>query len=121
MSTCPIAAELDCVTYITKEGGNGDGTSCVGFHPKKLYNAELIGEPCTSCDILHECGGRCLYANQTKWWGEDGFQEVCKSIRHLMKEMHRILPAVQKSIESGKFTVEDFHYPAYNNSIEVIP
>ncbi|KAK8816852.1 hypothetical protein WA577_002646 [Blastocystis sp. JDR] len=111
VSTCPIAAELDCVTYITKEG----------FHPKKLYNAELIGEPCTSCDILHECGGRCLYANQTKWWGEDGFQEVCKSIRHLMKEMHRILPAVQKSIESGKFTVEDFHYPAYNNSIEVIP
>ena len=38
-----------------------------------------------------------------------------------MKEMHRILPAVQRSIEKGTFTVEDFHYPAYNNSIEVIP
>lgn len=38
-----------------------------------------------------------------------------------MDEMHRILPAVQKVIEEGVFTVEDFHYPTYNNSIEVIP
>ena len=38
-----------------------------------------------------------------------------------MKELHRILPTVQKLISDGVFTVEDFHYPAYNNSIEIIP
>lgn len=111
VSSCPIAAELECITYIHNKD----------FDPKKLLNSEKVGEPCVSCDIFHECGGRCLYANQTKWWGEEGFLEVCKTIRHLMDEMHRILPAVQKVIEEGVFTVEDFHYPTYNNSIEVIP
>lgn len=111
VSSCPIAAELDCISNINKKD----------FHPKDLYNAEAVAEPCVSCDIFHECGGRCLYANQTKWWGEEGFQEVCNTIRHLMKELHRILPTVQKLISDGVFTVEDFHYPAYNNSIEIIP
>ena len=111
VSSCPIAAELECITNINAKG----------FHPKNLFNSESVGEPCTSCDIFHECGGRCLYANQTKWWGEDGFQEVCNTIRHLMKEMHRVMPTVQKKIDEGVFSVEDFHYPPYNNSIETIP
>ena len=38
-----------------------------------------------------------------------------------MKEMHRVFPTVQKKIDEGVFTVEDFHYPPYNNSIETIP
>lgn len=121
MSSCPIAAELECITNIQNKGVGERDDSCEDFHPKKLLNSEKVGEPCVSCDIFHECGGRCLYANQTKWWGEEGFLEVCKTIRHLMNEMHRVLPSVQKVIDDGFFTVEDFHYPAYNNSIEVIP
>ena len=122
VSSCPIAAELECITYIHNKGERlVHAELIVDFDPKKLLNSEKVGEPCVSCDIFHECGGRCLYANQTKWWGEEGFLEVCKTIRHLMDEMHRILPAVQKVIEEGVFTAEDFHYPTYNNSIEVIP
>lgn len=121
VSSCPIAAELECITNINAKGTLLSGCWWKGFHPKNLFNSERVGEPCTSCDIFHECGGRCLYANQTKWWGEDGFQEVCNTIRHLMKEMHRVMPTVQKKIDEGVFSVEDFHYPPYNNSIETIP
>ena len=111
VSSCPIAAEIECISNI----------NAPNFDPAKLINSERVGEPCVSCNIFEECGGRCLYANQTKWWGEEGFLEVCKTIRHLMKEIHRIQPTAQQQIDEGVFTVEDFHYPPYNNSIETIP
>ena len=110
VSTCPIAAEVDCVSKLTPN-----------FDPEKLRNIELIGEPCLSCDIFGDCGGRCLYANETKWWGEEGFEEVCVTVKHLIKELRAIMPEIQELIEKGVVSLEDFHYPTYNNSIEIIP
>ena len=108
---CPIATEY------TKLGDIRDIKS-----PYEVLHKEKVGEPCDTCDILSECGGRCLYCNQTQWWNEEGLLEVCVTIRHLIKEIkEKILPIAQELIASGKMTVEDFHYPGYNNSTEIIP
>ena len=36
-------------------------------NPLKLRQV-LVDAPCTECDILEICGGRCLYTNITKRW-----------------------------------------------------
>ncbi|KAL0216409.1 hypothetical protein P9112_008593 [Eukaryota sp. TZLM1-RC] len=80
-----------------------------------------LSEPCTSCADLPVCGGRCLYANKTKWWGMEGFDMVCSTVRHLISECKRVLPVINDLIEQGVVSEEVFHYDACNNSMEVIP
>mgnify|MGYP001137054124 CR=1 FL=1 len=114
---------------------NGDITACPiapEFTPLEnietikdahsLMHHEKVEEPCSECDVLSECGGRCLYCNQTQWWNEEGLLEVCVTIRHLLNEIReRVQPVARRLIEEGKFSQEDFHYPAYNNTTEIIP
>jgi len=87
--------------------------------PDKLPGKIVIGEPCTSCSYYPICGGRCLYANRTKLWGEEGYRKVCKTVIHtirmLLKDKHRILEMPWKVIE------EKLRYPYYNNTTEIIP
>ena len=111
ITACPIATEYTSLGKIDKISS-----------PYNVIHKEKVGEPCSSCDVLSECGGRCLYCNQTQWWGEEGLLEVCVTVRHLLKQIkERILPIAKKMIEDGKMSVEDFHYPKYNNSTEIIP
>ena len=111
ITACPIAPEFKSLGNIVKIKS-----------PKEVHHTVKVEEPCTTCEVLHECGGRCLYCNQTQWWDEEGFLEVCVTVKHLLKEIReRIMPVVREAIESGKFTQEDFHYPKYNNSTEIIP
>jgi putative peptide-modifying radical SAM enzyme len=111
ITACPIATEYTSLGDITKIKS-----------PYDVLHTEKVGEPCDKCDILEECGGRCLYCNQTQWWNEEGLLEVCVTIRHLIKEIkEKILPIAKDLVASGKMTVEDFHYPPYNNSTEIIP
>lgn len=111
VTACPIAPEFTPLADITKDD----------FDPKSVHGSVVVDGTCADCDVLQECGGRCLYANKTDWWGRDGFAEVCNTIRHLLNEIRAILPRVQKAIESGKVTKEMFHYPRYNNTTEIIP
>lgn len=43
---------------------------------KTLPNLLRVGAPCTECTIADVCGGRCVYANRTKFWGDEGFDVV---------------------------------------------
>lgn len=61
------------------------------------------------------------YANKTKWWGDEGFDVVCKTVKYLINEINRIIPEIEELIKQEKFEVEQFHYPPFNNSVEVIP
>ena len=79
-----------------------------------------LGEPCDKCSIREKCGGRCLYANETKNWGEKGFEEVCVTARHLVEEMEKALPKVKKLMGEGKVREQDFEYTKFN-SCEIIP
>ncbi|MFN3622051.1 MAG: TIGR04084 family radical SAM/SPASM domain-containing protein [Nitrososphaerales archaeon] len=52
--------------------------------PSDLPKKVELKAPCSRCDILSICGGRCLYANITKLWGEEGFRLVCSTVRLLI-------------------------------------
>jgi putative peptide-modifying radical SAM enzyme len=81
----------------------------------------FIGEPCTSCNFLKECGGRCLYAYMEKLWGEEGFHEICKITMWLVQGVRKVRPKLLKMVENDIIELNDLIYPAYNNSVEIIP
>lgn len=87
--------------------------------PDKLAKISL-SEPCSACSILDECGGRCLYANKTRLWGEEGFNQVCENIKLFLTLMHRIQPNVEELIKKDVIKLEDFDYDEFN-SCEIIP
>lgn len=75
---------------------------------------------CSTCEILNICGGRCLYANKTKLWGQKGFDETCDTVFFLVNSLKSKLPEIQKLIENKKINKEDFKYLKYNGC-EIIP
>ena len=89
--------------------------------PEDLSNIMLVDEPCPSCEEYEVCGGRCLFANKQRLWGEEGFQRVCGTVKHLITSLREILPEVRKLIDSGLIHLEDFKYPEFNNGCEIIP
>ena len=87
----------------------------------EVRNSVKIKEPCTSCEVYEFCGGRCLFANLYKLWGEEGFELVCGTVKHLIRELKSIKSEVEKLIDKGIITRELFNYPTYNNTTEIIP
>src|SRR3989337_2438977 len=86
----------------------------------RLKDAVFVSEPCTSCKVFTICGGRCLYANATKLWGAEGFNQVCDTVIRMIEELFNAVPPIKSLIESGKIQQEDFEYPKYNGC-EIIP
>ncbi len=76
--------------------------------------------PCPSCEIYDICGGRCLYANKTKLWGEKGFFEVCDTIFFLVNSLKIAKRKIDSLIEKGIIKRENFNYEKYNGC-EIIP
>ena len=88
-------------------------------HPlqlKKVY----VGQPCTSCEILRECGGRCLYANITERWSNEAYDLVCKTVKNLVESLKSSLPRVKRLIDEERIRFSDFNHLKYN-SCEIIP
>ena len=88
--------------------------------PEGLRDAVFVSEPCTECEVYTVCGGRCLYANATKLWGDEGFRQVCSTVRNMIDALHEGLPEVRALIDEGRIQLGDFQYPKYN-SCEIIP
>ncbi len=89
--------------------------------PDELSGKVTLDEPCLSCKERTICGGRCLFTNKTKLWGEEGFNLVCDSTKHLISELRGVLPVIQKLIRKRKFSKDDFFYPKVPNGVEIIP
>ncbi len=89
--------------------------------PGDIRNSVDVDEPCKSCDLYPICGGRCLFANKERLWGMEGFNKICGTVRHLIAEMQRARDVVEELIAHGKFKMEDFYYPPFNNTTEIIP
>jgi len=79
-----------------------------------------VSEPCTSCEIYKICGGRCLYANATKLWGEEGFKQVCGTVLNLVEGLREVKPELESLIERRIIRRKDLIYPKYNGC-EIIP
>jgi putative peptide-modifying radical SAM enzyme len=86
------------------------------LHLRKVY----VGHPCIRCEILDECGGRCLYANITRRWSPEAYALVCKTVKNLTESLKAVLPRVKRLINDGKISLSAFEYMKYN-SCEIIP
>jgi len=78
--------------------------------------------PCVKegCEIFGLCGGRCLYANKTKLWGEEGFRQVCGTVKNMVSCLKEELPRVRKLMSEGVVSLSDFEHLRYNGC-EIIP
>jgi uncharacterized protein len=110
ITPCPVMAGM-MDFYL----GNIQETS-----PASLRDGVHVSEPCTGCEIYRLCGGRCLYANATKLWGDEGFNQVCGTVMNMVDSLHEVLPQVRALIAKGRIRLEHFEYPRYN-SCEIIP
>jgi uncharacterized protein len=88
--------------------------------PLKLGKVFVEDKPCTECDILGVCGGRCLYANITKRWTNEAYDEICQTVRSLVKSVEAQMPRIKRLIHDGKVQLNDFMYVKYNGC-EIIP
>ena len=88
-------------------------------HPLHLEKVH-VRHPCTRCEILRECGGRCLYANITKRWNKTAYSLVCKTVKNLVESLKSTLPRVKRLIEDERIKLSDFEHMKYN-SCEIIP
>ena len=86
------------------------------LHLKQIY----VGQPCIGCEILRECGGRCLYANITKRWNNTAYELVCKTVKNLVESLKFSLPRVKNLIDKQRIGLSDFVHLKYN-SCEIIP
>jgi putative peptide-modifying radical SAM enzyme len=111
ITVCPIAPEWD----FAKVG------TIFNSRPEDLPCKVRITEPCTQCEILNLCGGRCLFANKTKLWGEIGFQTVCRSTRVMISELSKLKDPIMHMILGKEISQNEFESVPYNNGTEIIP
>lgn len=88
-------------------------------HPLKLGKF-FVSAPCTECDTLNVCGGRCLYANITKRWSSEAYAVVCSTVKGLVNAVEAELPRIRQLIKNGKVRLSDFEFMKYNGC-EIIP
>ena len=88
--------------------------------PLRLGKILVSNKPCTECDILGMCGGRCLYANITKRWSDESYALVCDTVRGLVKSVKSQMPRIRQLVANGKISLADFEFLKYNGC-EIIP
>ncbi len=80
----------------------------------------FVDEPCTSCQSIKICGGRCLYANITRRWDMQAYGLVCSTVKNLIGSIEEELPRIRKLVECGRISLDDFKFMKYNGC-EIIP
>ena len=74
---CPIAVDVEWSKL-------GNIMNYTNFKNLKLVRLQ---EPCLTCDFLNFCGGRCLYANREKLWGEARYKTICDTTIYMIKQL----------------------------------
>ncbi|MEW6221971.1 MAG: TIGR04084 family radical SAM/SPASM domain-containing protein [Candidatus Hadarchaeota archaeon] len=87
--------------------------------PLKLKKV-FVGGKCQSCDVFNFCGGRCLYSNVFKRWGDEEYSLVCSTVRALADSVAEQLPRINRLIEDEVVSLKDFEFTRYNGC-EIIP
>ncbi len=89
--------------------------------PAELENIMYVDEPCPSCEVYGICGGRCLFANKERLWGQEGFEKICEITKHLISNLERVSSIIADSVSKGMISLDDLRYPEFNNGCEIIP
>ncbi|MGY5863492.1 MAG: TIGR04084 family radical SAM/SPASM domain-containing protein [Candidatus Thorarchaeota archaeon] len=111
IGVCPISPDWD----FSLVGNIWDS------EPNELRNCMTVDEPCPTCDEFGICGGRCLFVNKQRLWGDEGFEKICDITRHLINTLKGYIPIVKELIESGIISIIKLKYPEFNNGCEIIP
>jgi hypothetical protein len=53
-------------------------------------------------------------------WPEEGNKLICKTIKHLISELQKRIPEIEKIIKEGVIVKKDFEYEKYFGP-EIIP
>jgi radical SAM protein with 4Fe4S-binding SPASM domain len=88
--------------------------------PLSLRKILVNNTPCTECNVLGVCGGRCLYANIIKRWNNQAYAEVCNTVTSLIRSVGGQLPRIRNLVNNGTISLADFDYFKYNGC-EIIP
>lgn len=88
--------------------------------PATITRCGITGE-CLLCGYLRVCGGRCLYMNRERLWGEEGFRKVCDLTKYIIDEVGGLRDSVERLAREGRIDARGLDYPPYNNSTEIIP
>jgi sulfatase maturation enzyme AslB (radical SAM superfamily) len=89
-------------------------------HPLKLQKVFVNKPPCSSCEILNMCGGRCYYANVTQRWSVESYRNVCSTVKTLVADVSAQISRIKQLIFNGDLCLSDFDYIKYNGA-EIIP
>jgi len=111
IDVCPVAPELPYSNV-----GHIKTTK-----PEELRGILPVGPPCTECEVKGICGGRCLFSNQTMFWGLDWFNRICDTTKHMINELRKQVPVAERLIAEGVLDPKVFDYPEINNGCEIIP
>jgi len=112
ISACPVAVDYD----FSMVGSIFQST------PASIRGSVSLGEPCSSCDILGVCGGRCLFVNKSQGkLRRGGYETICRTVRHLVSELQEARPLVGALLRDGTVRKTEFDYPELNNGCEIIP
>ena len=97
------------------------------FYAGDIFNSEPsnllkfdVGGSCNNCKLRGSCGGRCLYANLTMFWGVEGFKKICSLTEDLIMYVQDHIEEIRNLINKGIISIDDFNYPKFN-SCEIIP
>lgn len=89
-------------------------------NPLELQKVFVNQPPCSECEILKMCGGRCYYANITQRWSKEAYNEICQTVKALVEDITSEIPRMKELIENKKISLNDFDYVKYNGA-EIIP
>ncbi len=111
IDACPIAPEMSFSPV-------GDILTST---PSSLRDSMPVGEPCTLCPDKWVCGGRCLFANKTMFWGRKWFDRVCESTRRMIRKLDALVGPTRELMMEGVLPKNALDYPPFNNGCEIIP
>jgi putative peptide-modifying radical SAM enzyme len=81
----------------------------------RIKSVEII-DPCPECEYFSFCGGRCLFFNRERFWGQKGFELVCSTAKNLIDVLLERKDEILKHLPK-----ELLKYPKYPNTTEIIP
>jgi putative peptide-modifying radical SAM enzyme len=86
----------------------------------KLPKVHISGQ-CMGCSYLRVCGGRCLYFNRERLWGQEGFEKVCEITKYTIDIIAAMENPINQVVARGTVDQESLDYPKFNNTTEIIP
>ncbi|MGC8663044.1 MAG: TIGR04084 family radical SAM/SPASM domain-containing protein [Thermoplasmata archaeon] len=84
---------------------------------------KLIDSPfeCKNCKYFSYCGGRCLFAFKERYWGDNGFKDVCYMTKRTIDIILSRVGELDEIIKQDIIDKNSLFYDPIKDSTEIIP